>query len=74
MSNPLSPERAFMGELKALLERYDVTFAKSAVYYPGDSDNPRFVFGDDSSKVYLTIDDMADLRGGWQYPYRRKKS
>lgn len=60
-------ERAFMGELKALLDKYEVTFAEDAVYYVGENPNYRFVFpGDDSNPVLVTIDDMADLRGGWK--------
>lgn len=58
-------EQAFLVELKALLTRYDVTFKKDRVYYPGDGENQRLVFGKDESLTYLTIDDIADLRGGW---------
>lgn len=58
-------EQAFMRELKELLDRYDVTFKKDRVYYAGDTENQRLVFGKDESLTYLIIDDIADLRGGW---------
>ena len=58
-------EQAFLRELKALLNRYEVSFKKDRVYYEGDSENQRLVFGKDESLTYLTIDDIADLRGGW---------
>lgn len=58
-------EQAFLRELKALLDRYEVSFMKDSVYYEGEGENPRLVFGKDESLTYLTIDDIADLRGGW---------
>lgn len=55
-----------MRELKALLDKHNVGFAKDAVYYPGDSENPRFVLPEEPGATVITIDDMADMRGGWQ--------
>lgn len=58
-------EQSFMRELKALLDKYQVGFAKDRIYYPGDSEAPRFVFPTEKGQTIISIDDMADLRGGF---------
>lgn len=57
-----------MRELKALLDKYEVTFRKDGIYYPGETGNPRFVLPDEPGQTVITFDDMADLRGGWDEP------
>ncbi len=58
-------EQDFMRDLKAVLEKHSVTFAADGVYYPGDDDNKRFVLPNEEGQTVITIDDMAELRGGW---------
>ncbi len=58
-----------MRELKSIFDKYGVSFAKDLIYYPGEDACARVILhtiGDKDYYTQISIDDIADLRGGWK--------
>lgn len=54
-----------MKEMKALLFKYNVSFHREKVYYPGDPSTITLSINPiEKGSTYITIEDIADLNGG----------
>lgn len=58
---------ALLDDLKDVMVKHGARLEKSAVYYAGESEDPRFVLPDDAMfSAYLSIDELAEVTGGWK--------